>query len=54
MEWQQHGWYDLGATQAALYDMRHRLAMGCPALPRSVGSTASALHSQLPPSLTLV
>ena len=30
-QWQQHVWYDLGATQEVLHQMRTRLSRGLPA-----------------------
>ena len=32
-QWQQHIWYDLGATQEALHQMRTRLSRGLPMTP---------------------
>ena len=31
-QWQQHAWYDLGATQEVLHQMRIRLSRGLPAI----------------------
>ena len=47
-EWQQHVWYDLSAIHSCVYEMRHRLAMGHPPQPHSVGSTVVATPSASP------
>ena len=44
-EWQQHMWYDLGATHSCVYEMRNRLAMGHSALPRPVSPATCATSS---------
>ena len=31
-QWQQHAWYDLGATQETLHQMHTRLSLGLPAI----------------------
>ena len=48
-QWQQHVWYDLGATQELLHQMRIRLSRGLPAIaspPRA--ESPSPLTGQLP------
>ena len=47
-EWQQHVWYDLGAIHSCVYEMQHRLAMGCPPQPHSASSIASVTTSASP------
>ena len=44
-EWQQHIWYDLGATHSCVYEMRNRLPMGHPPQPRSMSPVVSATTS---------
>ena len=50
-QWQQHVWYDLGATQEVLHQMRIRLSQGLPAIaspPRAKSPPPSCRPAAVP------
>ena len=50
-QWQQHVWYDLGATQEVLHQMRIRLSWGLPAVtspPRAESPSPSRRPAAVP------
>ena len=51
-KWQQHVWYDLGATQEVLHKMRIRLSRGLPAI-ASPPRAESLPHSRRPAAMPI-